>query len=227
MRLRNSCRSEGYLVSRIPVRAVASTGMGSVAERLRLYPSLTQLGRGTSLRYMLRTEQSDHFYIIALEKHEILLEIYAKETPLYLFGDAMLKLLSLFGVLEGLYTFDIAGLFPYMVWVLGRQQLAEHPMQEAERRHDISSDLVLARRILGLAKERQEADARAERWHLRAIHILAKLMVYEHSCGFSIEDIAKEHGIAQHDVLDAIEAMSSIGYRAVRTGRGSFALARI
>lgn len=216
----------GYLISRIPLKARSVFGISAIRKRLGLYPSLTPLSYGTSLRYALGSMQSDHFYLLAFSREGILLEVYSKTSPLYLLGDALLRLLSVLALLEGLCSVELESLYPYMIWALGRQHL-ECVSEEPAEREEQGSDIVLAKRIIMLSREKSELGKKAERWHSAARQILARLIASRYGAGFAVDDVAHETGLSEETVREALRLMPTLGYKTLNMDGKTFSLVRL
>ena len=116
-------KNANYLTSRIEAKSRLVTTLKSVEGKLSCYPSMSQTGRGSTLRYALNTEDDDHFYSIEIGKSSMAICTHSSQSPLYFMHEALLRLLSMMQLLSEDYEVSANDLLPYLVAVLARQQI--------------------------------------------------------------------------------------------------------
>jgi hypothetical protein len=217
-----------YLLSRIPVNARLLAKPSVLASVLSSYPWLRQLKKGSSLKYAVGEEREDCFYTIEFSKDSVLLTIHSKSSPLYYTQEAMLRILTVFSALEGLYEPDVRSLYPYLINLLASDrfiQLSERLSSEKQDQ-ELGSDIVLAKRINALLSEKARLMEKLENEKKKSISLLSKFLIIKYGSNIDLEAAAMDTGIEDKEIENTLKQMEEQGYKNIRMGKKKFSLVR-
>lgn len=209
-----------YFISRIPLRAKLIKKISNVKSALESYPALNPTKYGTLLKYRIESEiAEEHFYMLEIDKESITIEIHASASPSYFFNEALLRLLSIASVLDGLYEFRIQDLFPYFVYSLAKQQINYYGQKlEKNEGNEDNSDMILAKRINSLILENAILKEQLKNISAKFIHSISTLIIMKYSYNSDVDSITKDNGLERNEVLEALKIMPDLGYRVIDYG---------
>ncbi len=216
-----------YFLSKICSNAKLLRTLSSVAKELECYPGLVRIRRGTTLAYLIGREAGDCFYTVELSKDAIALTIHSKASPVYYFQEALLRLLSIFSILEEFYVVDLRSIYPYLINVLGASQLGnlvDKSDKDGSRWSGIES--ILAKRINSLLSQNAALQGSLEEKERKLDLLLSRFIIAKYGGTVDLDTAAKDIHVESTDIEKAIKNMESLGYKGVRVGERRFSLMR-
>lgn len=220
---------EGYLISKIPVKAKLISSQTKLAKVLGSYLWLRQTREGSNLVYIFGEERKDCFYTVEFSKSLISLTIHSKSSPLYYSQEALLRILSLLSALEDIYEPDIRSLYPYLVNLVASVPFYQLSEKLSSRREgaESESDIMLAKRINVLLAENEDIKAKVEKSRLKLRYLLSSFLLLKYGNTINIETVAKDTNIDKEEIEEMLGEMKEFGYKGIKIGEGRFSLARI
>jgi hypothetical protein len=215
-----------YLSRSIILKASLSTSLDGVRTRLEKYPDIKFLESRREIRF-IATDANEICYEFQLSKQYLMAKVLSTTVPPeHFLHNALLRLLSVSSFLEGCYAYEIESVFPVMIDVLSRQHLSQHAITQSRTAADRSGDLLLARRINSLLKERSELSDRCGSLNRELNRLTVMLITSRYGSSFSIEDLKKD-GIFTEDMLKArLNEIEKSGYKIIRLDKQKMALVR-
>ena len=219
---------ESYLISRIPLKAVLVGSLGEVKASLKEYPHIKLLSERQGLRYLLQVESlEDRFYTICFNADSVILELHSRASPHYFLQESILRLLSILMLLADNYEFNTASILPYVIELLGREQIRRHSEKIREDAKPAPSDIILASRINRLLKENSALKERGDALESKERRAVSCLILARYGVAGNIDDVAKESLLEREDIVSALEHMPELGYRAIKESQNRFSLVRL
>ena len=219
-----------YLLSSISVSSRIQASLAEVKLILSHYPSLKLMSYGTSLRYLSEEESENIFYTLDFAISAIKITIHSKDSPIYYTSEALLRLLAMLSVMEGVYEPDIRGIYPYLILALGEsklQRLTENLGNGESPNSENSTDILLARRINWLAAENRRLAAELAGSKAMSESILSKFIILHYGTEGSLERLSKETGLDRSQAEKALSGMGRLGYKLIRNGKDRYSLVRL
>jgi len=216
---------EGYLLSRMAVKARLLTRRSALAGFLSSYPLLRQLRKGTRVAYLVGEDREDCFYTAEFSDDAVVLTIHSKDSPLYHMQEALLKLLSMLSLLEDFYVPDMRSLYPYLINLLSSYQFSQLSDRLARPKAEQDSDIILAKRINALLREKSDSAEKLKTERRRLIAVLSKFLVVKYGNILDLDSAARETGIERGELEGMLEGIEGLRYRKVRINEGRFSLA--
>ncbi len=220
---------DNYLLSRIPIKARLLAKLSTLASVLGSYPWLRQIRKGSSLKYAIGEEREDCFYTIEFSRDSVLLTIHSKSSPLYYTQEALLRILTLFSALEGLYEPDVRSLYPYLINLLASNhfvQLSENLSSEKPDQN-LGSDIILAKRINALLGEKAKLMEKMDNEVRKSRFLLSKFVITKYGNNIDLEMATRETGIEGRELENALRQMEEQGYKNIRVGKKRFSLVKV
>ena len=206
---------------RIPLAARLIASKAEVKRALANYPNLSLVKEGQELRYFSNFED-DRFYAFRFSSESVVEEIYSVSSPIYLLKAAILRLLGLLCALDGMYDFRIESIFPYLILAINQETSIPKFLPELEQNPG-NPEIILAKRILELLKERSEMGKESKALKFRADLLLSHLLLFESTTGkISEDEFSLRYRLGGGDIRRAIEASQSLGYKVLRYGGKEF-----
>ncbi|MDE1828425.1 MAG: hypothetical protein KGH65_04665 [Candidatus Micrarchaeota archaeon] len=197
---------------KIPLRAELRGSIAELAETLAGYPNLHLYSKGTELKYAI--DCGANFYLFTFGRSHIIGEVYSADSPLYHLRDALLRMLSVIAYLGDFYAVCIESIFPYLIAAL-RERQTEFQTPKAQGR--LGSDLILAKRIVGLTTLLDEQKRRNELLDQHGARLLFHLILSESAKGpFSKQSISKRYDADEVSINRALALAPSLGYRIIQ-----------
>jgi len=201
-----------YISMKLPLRAELSGRLADLAEALDGYPNLHPYSKGTELKYAI--DCGTNFYLFTFGKSHIVEEVYSIDSPVYHLRDALLRMLSVIAYLGDLYAVRIESIFPYLIAALRERQME---IQVPKAKGKIGSDLILAKRIIGLANLSEQQKKHNDFLENQLARLLFHLILNDSTNGsFSKQSISKKYNVDERSINRALELAPSFGYRIVQ-----------
>lgn len=217
---------QGYLISKLEVKAKLITSMGDIQQKLSIYPNLRQVRRGTLLGYVIEEEHSNRFYSIELDSAHATIIVYSRTTPLYFLDEALIRLLSILQNISKYYEVTLESLYPYLILALSWQRLGRMLVGGAPAESE-NTDIILSKRLIELTKSNMQLNEVCNAVINKSRRLLLKLIVLESASNPSIEAISKSAGVRRDEVEKALHDMHESGYKAVLLDSDRFNLVRL
>ncbi|MGI0141980.1 MAG: hypothetical protein ACREBF_05040 [Candidatus Micrarchaeales archaeon] len=200
------------IIMRIPVRAELRSSFKKLRVLLTNYPGMRLVADGSELAY--RIDEAAHFSILKFGNDYIIEEIHANSSPVYLFRVALLRLLSIIAIVDGIYSVRIESLFPYLVTELA----SNHFQKESPRKPSTSqSDIILAKRITELLCEIERLEVDNKDLQEQRSSLASQLLVRELiEAPASLDELSKRYRISKTELVNAIQLSYRMGYRTIR-----------
>ncbi|MGC8676103.1 MAG: hypothetical protein ACP5T3_01115 [Candidatus Micrarchaeia archaeon] len=206
---------------------IATGKLSAIASALANYPGMVQVGTGTMLKYELRpdSQNPDHFYVLEITRNSMALFTFSKSSPVYFMQEALLRLVSVLSLLDGVCTAELSGIYPYLISVLARQQLAyaEERAIDVRKPHDDLA-LLLSSRIKALLEENYALKRSGSESSQALSRVTAMLIVSRSSGLASVSELARITGQSREQILLAMAELPKLGYRAAYKNRDEFEL---
>lgn len=216
-----------FLSSRITVNARVVTSIRKVRASLGAYPGLIEVGYGSGIKYLIDCErEAGKFYLLSLSRSAIVFEVFSKVSPLYLMRESLLRLLSISAMLSEDYEFDMRSLFPYLIEVLACQELKGICEVRSGADANCGGDIILARRITQLLKERRAFSSALDAASSKLARITALFIICRYGHAGDVNEIARDCGLTDEEVERALGGMHEIGYKRLPSRSGRFTLVR-
>ena len=226
MKFIQQLKNEKGLSHRLSFDAMLLVDLEVVKEKMGAYPGIKLVSYGSSLRYSFENVAEDgSFIIISLLDNSISLDIFSPGDPDALEKVAILRLLSVASVLHDCYKVYLDGMFSILVKVLSedmnRISGCKRCLTQEKQRYRREIDIVLAKRIIGLRKERAELENKIET-NRKYIEKLVGIIILSKHNGSSPDEIIKDLGIDKALLDLAIANLSRNGYKRIELGNGRF-----
>ncbi len=218
----------GFLMSRIEIGGTLITRFQDLKNDLEANRSMTLLKEGTSLLYTIEEKDADnHFYSIEFLKDRMALIIYSKQTPVTFMSEALLRLLSIAQLTSEHYELKLSSLYPYLIVLLAGHQMGNLSERIDDHVQQDGSDLILARRIIGLLNENNKLKEDSAILSHKFERVLLKCIVFSSTGRNNTEEIANTIGIDESEVCKAMPDLYKIGHKAVYLDRKRFSISKL
>jgi hypothetical protein len=226
MKFIQQLKNEAGLSHRLSFDAVLLVDLEVVREKMGAYPGIKLVSYGSSLRYSFENVAEDgSFIIISLLDNSISLDIFSPGDPDALEKIAILRLLSVASVLHDCYKVYLDGMFSILVKILSedmnRINGCKRCLTQEKKKYRREIDIVLAKRIIGIRKERVELENKIETDRKHIEKLVGIIILSKHN-GSSPDEIIKDLGISKALLDLAIANLSRNGYKRVELGNGRF-----
>lgn len=226
MKFIQQLKNETGLSHRMSFDAILLVDLEVVKEKMEAYPGIKLISYGSSLRYSFENVAKDgSFIVISLLYDSIDLDIFSQRDPDSLEKIAILRLLSVAAVLRGCYRVYLDGMFSILVKILSEDMnsinICKRCLTQEKQRYKRDIDIVLAKRIIDLRKERMELEGKieADRKHIEK---LVEIIILSKQNGISPDEIIKDLGISKILLDLAVANLSRRGYKRIELGNGRF-----
>ncbi|MDE1804890.1 MAG: hypothetical protein KGH59_03870 [Candidatus Micrarchaeota archaeon] len=208
---------DSRLVMRIPISASLRPTIANLKKELSEHPALSLVSEGTELSYLSKRGADGEFYLFRFGREYIVAERYSRLSPIYSLRESLLSLMGIISFLGDSYEVRLGSIFPYLIHALASQDLAVPGPKMDSRLPEKKSDIILAKRIIGLHSELAEAKSEVSKRDSTACSLLAHLAVHDSSSGrIEMSEFARRYGASER-LLKGMEAnLSSMGYRLIR-----------
>jgi hypothetical protein len=221
--MRRANRLKGSILSRIELKATLSSGLAEVKEALSCYPGLVLKTSKSKLRYEIGGEElADRHYVIEFTDNALVIELYSSVSPLYFINEMLVRLISISSILKDHYTIKFDELVPYLIEALSTQQLGNYLKNFEFRQHVHNGDIILARRIIELTKEKALLSKDYKIKSAKALVFLQKLIVSAYNYNASISLIKATSGAEDVEIKDALKRLPEVGYKIVYSSKDKF-----
>ncbi|MDE1825700.1 MAG: hypothetical protein KGH61_01405 [Candidatus Micrarchaeota archaeon] len=218
--------NKGMLCMKIPLVARLIKSKAEIKLVLANYPNLSLVKEGKELQYLSNFD-GYQFYSFKFSSESVVGEVYSTSSPVYLLKGTILRLLGILCALDGIYDFRIESIFPYIILAIGNGQ--SNQVVPPNHEEDLGNpDIILAKRILELLKERDKLGDESKKIKSRADLLLSHLIVSESKIGKIHEDeLSLRCGLERGDLEEAIATSQSLGYKILRYARKEFRVVNV
>ena len=226
MRFIQQLKNETHTTHRLSFDACLLVSFEVVKEKMEAYPGAKLVSSGSTLRYIFESVTKDSsFIVISFLDNAIIMDISSPGDPDSLEKIAILRLLSVAAVLNDCYRVYLNGLFPILVRILSEDvnkiSRCKRCLAREKQVHKRDIDMVLAKRIVDLHKEKIEFENKIEKFG-KSIERLIEIIVLSKHNGSSPDEIIKDLGISKNLLDTTIANLSHKGYRKIELGNGRF-----
>lgn len=204
-------------ITRIEVKAKMLTDLEKIRGHMTTYPGLSLSQNATEMVGNIKDRNSkDRYYVVAFTKDRVIIEMHSDRYVNYFMRELLLRFASIAALLSNDYEFDISGIFPYIVEVLGEKQL-DHYQQKATQKQGMHvEDILLAKKINSLMVERSELTKTIEDIRAALNKVFLEFIILKYPHGTDIDALSNDAGLSREMAETMLNKADLIGYKIVR-----------
>ncbi|MDE1768080.1 MAG: hypothetical protein KGH62_01810 [Candidatus Micrarchaeota archaeon] len=217
-------KNNSYLRSRLVLKASILVKMDDLRSKMDAYPHCKLLGYGESLKYIVKSEGEDQFYIIELAKSAIIFDSYTINSPLYSMNEMLLRIISIALLLNNDYSIEANTLLPYVLNAISRQ-----PTIQEKQNVNLSRDgyRILSRRIISLISINKKLSKEFDLIYRDFLKTAAALVSTKYISNTNFNQICEETGLSQKQVSETIEYLKKNGNKLIFNSKGNFDIVKV